>query len=369
MAILGQYENLDYAATTPVDEKILKAIIPYFSDRFANAGVHYGIATHIKQVVQTAREQIAESLRCQSSEVVFTSGGTESNNWVLRKFPYNGKSLAVSATEHDSVFKTAEALGNPIIVPVDEKGILVLDALEEALKQGVGLVSVHAVNHETGRIQPLERIYELCKAYGACLHTDASQAWGKEKGLLYADYITISGHKVYAPKGIGALIHKKTVPVLEPLLTGGGQQEGRSGTLPVPLIMAMGLASTGFQDNYTCMDTIKISRDKILAGLKGYRNVVLNSDQDCQAGFLNFSTACDASYVIALMESEYGIFMSRGSACMQGRISRTVQAMGKTKEAQNTIRISLSKYNKPSRLSGLEHKIEACISKASLMEI
>jgi len=369
MSYLGNLENFDAAATTPCDERVLKKIIPYFVDQFTNADSSNSKARMIRYLISKAAGSISmsSSLQCKPEEVVFTSGGTESNNTVILGFPYaEGKTVAVSATEHKSVLKTAEKIQGHQIIPVLENGIVDLVALEDLLKTGkIGLVSIHAVNNETGAIQPVSDIKKLCSDYGACFHTDASQYWGKVPERLDADYITISGHKAHAPKGVGALIMKDTAPSIRPLLVGGNHQNGRrAGTLAVPLIVGMGMVTEYFKENYDFCNRIKLLRDNMLDDLTMYGNVVLNTDKNCQALFLNFSlTDIEASDVIAYLEKQHGIIVSRGSACMEGRTSHVIASMrGKTKEmASNSIRISWSKFNKTSNFMSLPHIIENSI--------
>ncbi|MCK9154541.1 MAG: aminotransferase class V-fold PLP-dependent enzyme [Paludibacteraceae bacterium] len=368
MSYLGNIENFDAAATTPCDERILKKIIPFFTDQFTNVDSSNGKSRKLRSLINQSAEKIAgtSSLQCLPEEVVFTSGGTEANNTIILGFPYNEKTIAVSATEHQSILKPAAKIPGNVIIPVLENGQIDIVALEDSLKtEQIRLVSVHAVNNETGAIQPISAIYKLCKQYGAFLHTDASQYWGKEKNLLDADYVTISGHKVHAPKGIGSLIIKSGSPEISPLLLGGGHQKGRrAGTLPTPLVVGMGMSTDYFKESYGFCEKIKNIRDNMIDDLKMYGNVVMNTDSSCQALFFNFSlTDIPASDVIAHMEKQHGIIISRGSACMEGKESHVIAGMkGKTTEnACNSIRISWSKFNKTCNFTSLPHMIENSI--------
>lgn len=368
MSYLGNTENFDAAATTPTDERIVRKIIPFFTERYANPESSNSQSRKVRTIISEAAAKVAgsESLLCRPEDVVFTSGGTESNNTVILGYPYSGKTVCVSATEHKSVLLAAEKISGYQIVPVDENGIINLVVLEEILKTGtIGLVSVHAVNNETGAIQPILSIKKLCEAYGANLHTDASQYWGKEKALLNADYITISGHKVHAPKGIGAFISREGTPQISPLLVGGGHQKGRrAGTLAVPLIVGLGLATQYFYESYDYCQRIKTIRDTLIDDFQMYGNVGINSTKNSQALFLNISLRdAQATDVIADMEYRYGIVLSRGSACMEGKRSHVIGNMrGKSvSDAENSIRISLSKFNKTVNLMGLANMIENSI--------
>lgn len=368
-----EVENLDQAASTPVDSKVLKTMIPYFCDRYYNDSAHYLSARKVKQVRSEALDNISKtsSLLCNPEDITFTSGGTESNNTVLKGFP-RPQNTIISATEHSSITKTIEAVGCPFhVVSVNGNGIVEKEHLKELLRHTKSeLVSIQAVNNETGAIQPLDEIYEICKSFGAFLHTDACQYWGKESRYLNADYITISGHKVYGPKGIGAIITRPNAYKLKPLIVGGEQQDLRAGTLATPLIVGIGEACKRFSENYIINELIKTYRNKIIDGLLGYKNIVMNSDKSCQGLFLNFSTSdVEASDVISLLERDFGFLTSRGSACMTGRLSKTVLAMGKSaKDAGNTIRISFGKNTNLARISSLHHMIQRCIAKAKNLE-
>ena len=365
----GLIENFDSAATTPVDERVLKHMIPYFADKFGNASSVYSLGRKSDSAVSIAKDQLALALSCQSSEIFFTSGGTESNNWVLRSFPYVHKTLVVSATEHPSIKKTAEILAHEgkitlFVLPVDVNGIIQLSTLEQLLTNNkIDLVTVHYVNNETGAVQPIESVAKLCKKHGVSLHTDASQAFGKIPLSFTADYMTVSSHKAYGPKGIGALVIKASAPKLMPLLTGGGQQESmRAGTLNVPLIVGFGKSCEYLQEGIVTTEDFRQEINKVRSTLKSY-GMCVNSDTSCVPAFLNFSTPCDSATVIAMLEAEHGIAVSKGAACMEGS-SYVLKAMGRSdRECANSVRISLSKFNRKDKLSSLPHIIQKCVVK------
>jgi len=365
----GQIENYDSASTTPVDERVIKALIPYFTDRFANASSNYLQGRKTNEVVIQAQGAISQALNCFPDEVYFTSGGTEANNWILRGFDFSTKTgLIVSTTEHLSILHTAEILAgegkcNLQKVGVGPTGIVNLEELETLLKSGnIGLVSIHAVNNETGTIQDIKTIYDLCKKYGAKFHTDASQAFGKIRIGFDADYITLSAHKIHGPKGIGALIIRLG-EILKPILTGGHQQNSmRAGTLPVPLIVGFGKACELIEESYIKTEALRMYTEHIKTILLGYGNVVINSDTNRVPSFLNFSIETDSSDVIALMEKNYNISLSKGATCMEGRISYVLLAQGRTNaQAKNSIRISLNKFTKKDNLLTFPHLIQKCI--------
>lgn len=362
-------ENFDSAATTPTDERVLKAMIPYFTDRFGNASSAYEMGRKSEAACEVAKTQISTAIGCRETEIFFTSGGTESNNWILRCFPYASRNLAISATEHLSVSKTAEFMAtqgvNVISIPVNEDGSISLSRLEELLMTTpIDLVSIHAVNNETGAIQPIQEINRLCKAFGTSFHTDASQAFGKIPLKFDADYMTVSAHKVYGPKGIGALLIKSSANPLTPLIFGGAQQNSmRAGTIPTPLVVGFGAACNLIKENLLFTDSIAKDTAKVKSILKQY-GITVNSGENCVPSFINASVKCDSSLVIAMMESEYGIAMSKGAACMTGP-SYVLKAMGKSAdECRNSLRISLNKFNKKDLITSLPHMIQNCVKKA-----
>jgi cysteine desulfurase len=236
---------------------------PFWTDHFYNPSAPYPEAVDVHAAVDTARAAVAALLGADVQSIVWTSGGTESNNWVLhgiwRSRPSHRRRVVLSAIEHPAVTETAavlESLGAEIVtIPVDSRGVLRLDALDAVLDEQTALISVMLANNEIGTLQPVAEVARRAHAVGAWVHTDAAQAVGKipvDVKTLDVDFLSVAGHKFYAPKGIGVLYIRPGV-ALPPLLTGGGQQEGRrSGTEPVPLIVGLGkaaqLAHTGLQD-------------------------------------------------------------------------------------------------------------------------
>ncbi|MCL5947246.1 MAG: cysteine desulfurase [Chloroflexi bacterium] len=245
---------LDYNATTPVDPAVLKAMAPFWNEYFINPSSPYLEADTARAAVAEARQSLAGLLGAATDEVVFTSGGTESDNWALRggvsSWHGQRRRLLISAFEHPAVAETAAALGaegmEVAIIPVDQRGVIVLEALDTLLDERTAVVSVMLANNEIGTVQPVAAIVEKAHAVGALVHTDAAQAVGKipvDVRALGVDLLTVAGHKLYAPKGIGALYIRRGVR-LPPLLAGGGQEGGRrSGTENVPGIVGLGAAA------------------------------------------------------------------------------------------------------------------------------
>ena len=247
---------LDHHSTTPVDERVLEQMLPYFREKFGNAAsINHVFGWRAAEAVDKARQQVADLLQVTPKSIVFTSGATEANNLalkgVLRASP-PGSHVVTTAIEHKAVLdplKRMQRQGYGVtIVPVDGHGEVSPQQIAEALRPETVLVSVMWANNEVGTIQPLSEIHRLCKARGVLLHTDAAQAVGKlplDLAKTDVDLLSLSGHKLYAPQGIGALVVRQGEPRirLEPLFDGGGH-EGRlrSGTLPVALIVGLGAA-------------------------------------------------------------------------------------------------------------------------------
>ena len=248
---------LDYQATTPVDPRVLAAMLPYFTEKFGNpASTSHRFGRDAALAVENAREQIAAVIGADPREIVFTSGATESNNLAIKGaalFEYSERRhIVTAATEHKCVLESCRALETRgfrvTYLPVERSGLVDLERLAEVLTDDTLLVSIMAVNNEIGIIQPVAEIGALCRARGIYFHTDAAQAVGKiplDVDTMAIDLMSISGHKIYGPKGIGALYVRRRPRVrLAPLFSGGGQERGlRSGTLPAPLCVGIGAAA------------------------------------------------------------------------------------------------------------------------------
>ncbi|CAN5273106.1 cysteine desulfurase family protein [soil metagenome] len=344
---------LDSAATTPVRREVLEAMWPYLTGDFGNPSSHHELGERASRAVGEARATIAVWLGCRASEVVFTSGGTESDNLAIKSMALatpRGRHIVTSAIEHEAVLESCAYLerhhGFEItVVGVDGEGMLDLAALEAALRPDTTLVTVMLANNEMGAVQPLARIAELAHARGIPVHTDAVQAAGcldLDVGRLGVDALSFSGHKLGAPKGIGALYVRGRV-LLEPLIHGGGQErDRRSGTENVA--GAVGLASAVAQDHGPDLAPL---RDAFIAEVLGLvPEAILTGPRESRlpsnASFCFPGTSGES---ILLELGEHGIVCSAGSACAVGddEPSHVLLALGiEPAVAQTAVRFSLN---------------------------
>lgn len=358
---------LDHHATTPMDPRVLAAMRPWWEENFANPhSVEHALGRAAEEAVETARGHVAALIGADPREVIFTSGATESNNIAIKgaaRFAgLDGpKRVITLATEHKCVLESVRDLGaegfEPVILPVKPDGLLDLDVLREALETPTLLVSVMAVNNETGVIQDLAAIGALVKEAGALFHTDAAQASGRialDVAEIQADLMSLTAHKIYGPKGVGALYIRRRPRVrLAPLFSGGGQERGlRSGTLPAPLIVGFGEAARIAKaerelDSGRIAGQRRILLDGLRAAIPGLR---VNGTMEARvAGNLNltFPGGIDAQ---ALMAAVPELCLSTGSACSSAEIapSYVLGAMGIPEaEARATLRVGLGRFTSP----------------------
>jgi cysteine desulfurase len=368
---------LDHHATTPMDPRVLAAMRPWWEENFANPhSVEHALGRAAEEAVETAREQVAELIGAEPREVVFTSGATESNNIAIKGAARFAGASAGSearggkdsrrrvitlATEHKCVIESVRDLEvegfEPVILPVRPDGLLDLDVLRAALETPTLLVSVMAVNNETGVIQDLAAIGALVKEAGALFHTDAAQASGRipiDVAEIQADLMSVTAHKIYGPKGVGALYVRRRPRVrLAPLFSGGGQERGlRSGTLPAPLVVGFGeaariAAAEGMLDSGRIAGQRQILLDGLNAAIPGLR---VNGTMEARvSGNLNltFPGGVDAQALLAALPE---LCLSTGSACSSAEIapSYVLRAMGIPEaEARATLRVGLGRFTSP----------------------
>jgi len=352
---------LDYNATTPVDERVLKKMMPYFKDIYSNPSSVYRFAQESKRAVEEARRNLAALLNAKDSEIVFTSGGTESDNTAIKGIALAGKDkgrhIITSKIEHHAVLHACAALAEQgfevTFLGVNEYGRISLEELEENIRKDTILVSIMYANNEVGTIQPIKEIADICKSKGVCFHSDAAQAVGRvnvDTKALGLDLLSLSGHKFYGPKGVGVLYVKKGVK-FTPLLHGGGHERGRrSGTENVAGIVGLGEAARLAKIEIKSeAKRIKPLRDKLEEGiLKSIPEVKVNGDPDNR--MFNTLNVCikhiEGEGILINLDFE-GICASSGSACTSGSLepSHVLLAMGIPHEiAHGSLRMSLGKY-------------------------
>jgi cysteine desulfurase len=347
----------DHNATTPLDPRVLEGMLPYMRDPvYGNpSSVHrYGRAA--RQALDTAREQVALLVGAEPNQLTFTSGGTEANNLALKGFAarHPGQRILVNVTEHAAVLEPAQALARQGIavewLPVDGQGRVDMAALEDRLAQGkVGLVSVMGANNETGVIQDLPAIAQRVRAAGATLHCDAVQLAGKRPFNMHdsgAHLVTLSAHKLYGPRGVGALVVDKTLE-LEATQQGGGQERGlRGGTENLAGIVGFGLAAELARQELPARAThTRALRDQLEAGLRRVQGtVIFGEGAERLPNTVQFGTPGFESETLLMALDRKGIAVSSGSACHSGKTepSHVLLAMGVAPDlALSAIRVSL----------------------------
>ena len=344
---------LDHAATTPVPEMVAQAMVSVLTENFGNPSAQYELGRQAKALMDQSRSSIARALDCRPEQVVFTSCGTEGDNWAIRAALYQnrrvGKHIVTTAAEHSAVLQCVKHLEwegyTASYVKPDRDGRISAEQIAAALREDTALVSVMLVNNETGAVFPVEEIAALLKDRPALLHTDAVQGFMKipfTARSLGADYITLSAHKIGGPKGIGALYIGGKAKNTLPLLFGGGQENGlRPGTEAVAQIVGFAKA----------VELRMERREEIFAHLTACRNYArekLGAIPDLQ-----FVGPADAPHILSVSLPGYpsqnivtelsgkGIYISAGSACHRGKASHVLVAMGlEKKTAAGTVRIS-----------------------------
>lgn len=355
---------LDHNATTPVDRRVLEKMLPYFCEVYGNAAsIDHLHGNKAKQAVDEARQTIAKLLGCRKeSEIVFTSGATESNNLALigafRRFRDKGNHIISSAIEHPAVLDTLNYLQSEgaeiTLLPVDTDGVVDLETLEKSIKKETILISVMFANNEIGTIQPIKEIGSLAKSKGIIFHTDAAQAVGHEKINVYdmnIDLLSFSAHKFYGPKGIGGLFVRSYSPLikLSPISFGGGHEKGmRSGTLNVPGIVGMAeallLANKEMKDENS---RLRVTANLIFQQLQqAFPNIKLNGHpQNRLAHNLSLTIpGVEAKALIHRLKNQ--LSFSAGSACSTVKVepSHVLKAIGLTgEEVYQVIRLGLGR--------------------------
>ncbi len=369
---------LDSNATTQVHPEVLEVMLPYLSDQCYNPSSGYRAGREVKAAIEAARESVACLIGADSREIYFTGSGTEANNSVLASLSGmcgENRRIVTSEIEHSAILRVCEHLAEDGFVidkvGVDAGGRLDLEAWEKAVNQdGVGFATLMWANNETGIVQPIAEASEMAKAADVPFHSDAIQAVGKvavDVGEVGVDFLSISGHKFHAPKGVGALFIRSGLR-FNPTFRGGGQERGlRSGTENVASIVGMGkaaeiMAGRLAADGHAGIGVLRDRLESIL--MDGLDGVLVNGAlgyRSANTAHLSFE-GCEASGLLILLD-EYGVACSAGSACMTGKQqpSHVQRAMGfSTERANSSLRISLSIFTTEAEVD----EAAECIMKA-----
>jgi cysteine desulfurase len=348
---------LDYNATTPIAPSVLETMKPFFVEHYGNPSSDHALGRACHFAVEDAREKIATAIGAEPQEIVFTSCGTESNNLALKGIvqrhpPASGAHLIISSVEHPAISETADYLRrigyHLTVCPCDSEGVVAAEAVQEAIEQRTVLVSVMHANNETGAVQPIRKIASLCRSRGIPFHTDAAQSVGKiptDVSVLGVDMMTIVGHKLYGPKGIGALFVRRGLAI-DPILHGAAHERGlRAGTENVPYIVGLGkaceLAGKALHESDTRLAEL---RDRLQAALQSHSDDVVVHSKGADRLPNTLSIGLPGVSARAVLEKVPEICASTGAACHSGEagISATLAAMGVTAAvAAGTLRLSL----------------------------
>ena len=370
---------LDYAATTPVDSKVAKAMEPYLTEKFGNTASLHSFGIEAKEVLEKSRKIISDTIKAKASEIIFTSSATESNNLALKglamAYP-NKKHIIVSSVEHDCVLTSAswlESQGYKLtLLKVDEYGMVKPKDVENAITKDTLLVSVMHANNEVGTIQPITEIGKICKKHDVLFHTDAAQSFGKlaiDVNRMNIDLLTARSHKMYGPKGV-AILYIRTGVKIKPILHGGGHENVlRSSTVNVPAIVgfAKAVEICNKEAKYENERLIKL-RDKLIKDvLKKIPDVKLNGHPKLRLpNNINFRFKHIEGEAIIMLLDSMGIAASTGSACSSPKlqVSHVLLSCGiPAEEAHGSLRISLGRWTTDDDIKILLDKLPKVVSK------
>jgi cysteine desulfurase len=369
---------LDHNATTPLDPQVLDAMLPFLQEDYGNASSLHWFGQRARAAVEEAREQVAALVGAEPSEMVFTASGSESDNTALRGIAARATpprlGIVTTAVEHHAVLRTAEALrreGIPVaFLAVDGEGRVDPEKLGAAVDEHTALVSVMLGNNETGVIQPVDRIARIAHERGVLVHCDAVQAAGRtplDVRALDVDLLTLSAHKIYGPKGVGALYVRRGTP-LAPLVRGGGQERNRrAGTVNVPGAVAVGAAATLARARLQAdVDRLRRVRDRLEAQLLALPGTARNGGEPRVPNTTNVSFAgCEAEGLLMALDLE-GLAVSTGAACDAGAVepSHVLRAMGLPPErVQSSLRFSVGRGTTEQQVDRAAAIVRACVER------
>lgn len=368
----------DCAATTPVAPEVLDAMFPWFRDSYGNPSSLHQLGRHSRTAIQTARQQVAQMIGAIPEQVFFTSGGTESNNWAIknccRSSLQSNRHVITTAIEHHAVLHTVGALEmegvRSTVVPVASNGIVDPEYIKKAITPDTVLVSVMYANNEIGTIQPIREIGEICREHDILFHVDAVQAVGKIPIDVVRDNIdllSLSGHKLGGPKGIGALFISDQAKDIGSYIHGGGQErEMRSGTENVPGIVGLGAAMELAATSMDCKSAkVTAMRDALIDGIITIPGSRLNGDRTARLpGNANFSfVGVESDKLLTVLELGEGVLASSGSACTSTSLeqSHVLQAIG-VPEAHGSIRLTIDSNTTPDDIQNLCEAVKRTVS-------
>ncbi len=377
---------LDHAATTPVAPEVLQAMEPFFSRAFGNPSAIYTIGQEAREAVEHAREQIARLVNADADDVYFTSGGTESDNWaikgVARAWGDRKNHLITTPIEHHAVLEACVALREAgweiTFVPVDSTGLVDPDEVRRAVTPRTGLITIMHANNEVGTIEPIAEIGAIAREAGIPFHTDAVQTVGKirvDVDALNVDMLSISAHKLYGPKGVGALVVRRGTP-LRPLLDGGGQERGRrGGTYNVPGIVGFGAAAErAMRCGAEEMERVRALRDRLVEGImERVPDVMLTGHPVHRLpnnAHLAFADVEGESLVLSL--DAVGIYCSAGAACSSGDTepSHVLVAMGiEPRLIEGSVRFTLGKDNTQEQIDYTIEQVVKAVQKLRSLRV
>ncbi|WP_097026416.1 cysteine desulfurase NifS [Clostridium peptidivorans] len=371
---------MDYSATTYVKPEVVEAMEPYIKEYFANPSSAYSFSNRAKMIIDESREALASLINAKSSEIYFTSGGTESDNWAIKGVAFanmdKGRHIITSSIEHHAVLNACEYLkkfGFEITyLPVDEYGLISLDKLRSSIRKDTILVSVMAGNNEVGTIQPIDEIGKICKERNIVFHTDAVQAVANiplDVESMNIDLLSFASHKIYGPKGIGALYIKRGTKI-DNLIHGGEQEKGRrGGTENLASIVGFGKASEIALNNLNeHREKLTYLRDILINELLQIPETKLNGARGDKRlpGSVNITFNDAQSELMLMMMDREGIFVSSGSACQAGAVepSHVLKAIGlSNKEAKEAIRFSLGDKTTREDVDKVINVVRDCVQK------
>jgi len=375
---------MDHSATTPVAAEVLEAMLPFFSDKFGNASSLHGFGREAKEALEGSRDKVARLLHADPGEIVFTSGGTESDNLALQGIAYknrnSGRHIITSCIEHPAILETCRSLEQEgfsvTYLPVNREGLIELSELERAIRPDTILISIMHANNEVGTIQPLEEVGRLAAERDIYLHTDAVQTVGKipvDVDAMGVDLLSLSAHKLYGPKGVGALFIRRGTKI-QSLATGGGHERNlRSGTENVAGIVGLARAADLAREEMA-KEGQRLSqlRDRLAALVLGrVKDAWVNgSMQKRLPGSLNFGFSYVEGESLLLYLDSKGIAVSTGSACSSHKLepSHVLLALGlKPEECHGSLRITMGRSNNQEQVDYVAECIAEAVERFRMM--